>query len=287
MITAMDIQQMKYFLVAAETEHITKAAQRLSLAQPALTQSLHRLEHELGTSLFSRPGRNVRLTAEGAWLRDQWKPLVAQLEAVEEGLQQKVREESATVSICIGSASVLAIDALAAFSEHNPTVRFRVVQEEANVDVVVESFGPQERASDGALFTEAIGIALPASDPREGPISLADLAGDRFIQLAGSRRLSSICNQCCAAHGFSYRASFISDNPSVVRKMIGLGLGVGFWPEYSWGPLGSKAKLVSLQETNFRRTVGLRLTASGFEKPAAVAFYEFLRSWFEELWGKE
>ena len=47
----MDIQQLKYFLDVAQTEHMTRSAKRLNIAQPALSRSVSRLEHELGVSI--------------------------------------------------------------------------------------------------------------------------------------------------------------------------------------------------------------------------------------------
>ena len=61
----MEITQIRYFLDAAQTQHITKSAQRLCIAQPALTKSIHNLENELGVPLFTHKGRNIVLTQYG------------------------------------------------------------------------------------------------------------------------------------------------------------------------------------------------------------------------------
>ena len=55
----MEITQMKYFLEVAKTQHMTQSANKLHIAQPALTQSIHRLENELGVPLFLHKGRNI------------------------------------------------------------------------------------------------------------------------------------------------------------------------------------------------------------------------------------
>ena len=78
---------------------------------------------------------------------------------------------------------------------------------------------------------------------------------------------------------------FESDNPSVVRKMIALGLGVGFWPEHSWGPVDPEKTLWQpLVEEGFQRTISIQLTSQGIEKPAARAFRRFLLTQFEHTW---
>lgn len=59
----MELQQLRYFDEVARTQHVTNSAKKLNVAQPALTQSIRRLERELGVTLFERVGRNVRLPA--------------------------------------------------------------------------------------------------------------------------------------------------------------------------------------------------------------------------------
>ncbi len=77
----MDLLQLKYFQVAAQLEHMTRAAERLSIAQPSLSQSIAKLEEELGVPLFDRQGRRIQLNQFGrvflklAWsrARSRWR----------------------------------------------------------------------------------------------------------------------------------------------------------------------------------------------------------------------
>ena len=61
----MELLQLRYFLTAAEYQHMTKAAEHLQIAQPALSQAIHRLEAELGVPLFERKSRSVELNEAG------------------------------------------------------------------------------------------------------------------------------------------------------------------------------------------------------------------------------
>ena len=61
----MEINQMRYFLEVASTQHVTRSAERLHIAQPALSKAIHNLEQELGVPLFASKGRNIVLTEYG------------------------------------------------------------------------------------------------------------------------------------------------------------------------------------------------------------------------------
>ena len=77
----MELTQIKYFLEVAESQHITKSAQKLHIAQPALSQSIHRLEKELRVPLFVPKGRNIVLTEYGKYLRQKLEPVMSELDA--------------------------------------------------------------------------------------------------------------------------------------------------------------------------------------------------------------
>ena len=78
----MELTQLKYFYAVAENLHVTKTAEQLHIAQPALTQSIRRLENELGYPLFAAKGRNIILTEYGRYLKEQLAPLLRQLDSL-------------------------------------------------------------------------------------------------------------------------------------------------------------------------------------------------------------
>ena len=288
----MELLQLKYFLAVAKSEHMTNTAKQLHIAQPALTQSIHRLEQELGVSLFERAGRGIHLSPAGAYVRDRVKPAMETLENVVRDVQLFQQGEQGVVRVGVHAASGVAIDGIAAYSELNPHVSFEITQDERerHRDVIVTTITPRgsstvENAVEKTPFSERIGIAVPASSALGNTASLADFASERFIALAGSRRFREVCDTFCARRAFTPHIAFESDNPLVVKKMIGLGLGVGFWPDHSWGDLDPKScRLVHLQETEFTRDVIVAKTSRCTPDSEAQRFYEFLLDYVAKRW---
>ena len=288
----MELLQLKYFLAVAESEHMTNTAKQLHIAQPALTQSIHRLEQELGVSLFERAGRGIRLSPAGAYVRDRVKPAMETLENVARDVQLFQQGEQGVVRVGVHAASGVAIDGIAAYSELNPHVSFEITQDERerHRDVIVTTITPRgsstvENAVEKTPFSERIGIAVPASSALGDTASLADFANERFIALAGSRRFREVCDTFCAHRAFTPHIAFESDNPLVVKKMIGLGLGVGFWPDHSWGDLDPKScRLVHLQEPEFTRDVIVAKTSRCTPDSEAQRFYDFLLDYVTKRW---
>ena len=293
----MDILQLKYFLEVARTEHVTHSARNLRIAQPALTQSIKRLETELGVELFARAGRNIRLTPAGAYLRDRIAPAMEILETAPEDVRAFAAGEAGTVMVGIFSASNVVVDAITAYRASFPAVNFRITQDEfeSACDITVSTVMPSSSnargegiaVGDRTLFRERIGIAVPGSSSFGDVVSLDDLADEPFVCLAGSRRLREVCDALCAGRAFHPRIGFESDNPAVVRKVIGLGLGVGFWPTCSWEALGDgSARLARLAEEEFERTIALTRASHVREDAAAFDFYRFLVDYVRNRWSE-
>lgn len=311
----MDLNKLRYFLVVAETEHVTRAANMLGISQPALTRAIHRLEEELGVTLMMGEGRNIRLTEEGLFLKQHAAQAMRTLDEAENAVKVFSERWQQTIEVCIESASAVVVDAIARYSREHPEVAFAVSQDEEarSSDIVIKTVSNittafaschKESSAVGETnatvakakgmmdhakerFTERIGIEVPISLHPSLPEmpSLADLRTAHFICLAGRRGFRRQCDLLCKHYGFAPHLAFESDNPSVVRKMIALGLGVGFWPEHSWGPVDPEKTLWQpLVEEGFQRTISIELTSQGIEKPVARAFRRFLLTQFEHIW---
>lgn len=287
----MELLQLRYFHEVAQTQHMTNSAKRLGVAQPALTQAIRRLEGELDAKLFERVGRNIRLTPCGEALEDKVAPLLAAFDEIPCAIAQAKGQERNTVRIDVEAATTMTVDAIAAFRATVPQAAFVINQanSEARWDVRVrtEVHGgaamPDARTSE--VFRERICLAVPKAQANGEPIRLADFAGAPFVCLAGTRGFRSVCDELCLKAGFAPNVVFESDSPDVVRKFIALGLGVGFWPERSWGALeGSEVVLAPIADAGFERDIVVETAKHPLGQKAAE-FHAFLLEFIRRRMG--
>lgn len=125
----MDLRGLHYFSVVAEELNFTRAAQRLCMSQPPLSNQIKALEEELGTPLFLRGGRMLQLTEAGKVLYRRASQLLDLAERTQEEVSSLAMGLSGT--LCLGSvaglAPFLAARWLAGFREEYPLVRFEIV----------------------------------------------------------------------------------------------------------------------------------------------------------------
>jgi DNA-binding transcriptional LysR family regulator len=84
----MNLRQLQYFRELAKIEHITQAAEKLSITQPSLSHAISELEKELGTFLFEKQGRNIRLTKYGKYFLTYVDNALEELEKGQKNLRE-------------------------------------------------------------------------------------------------------------------------------------------------------------------------------------------------------
>ena len=99
----MELLQLRYFLVAAKHEHITRAAKELNISQSTLSITINRLENELGTRLFTHSGRNVRLNDAGRLVYKYAQRISNQISDMHQELRHLNGEQDNTIIIASSS----------------------------------------------------------------------------------------------------------------------------------------------------------------------------------------
>lgn len=125
----MELRTLKYFLTVAEELNITKASNILNISQPPLSSQIMNLENELGTQLFIRGKRQLKLTDSGQLLYMQAKEILSLTEKVQAEIKSMNSGISGTISIGLveGTAPDIAAEWFSGFISEHPQVRFRIL----------------------------------------------------------------------------------------------------------------------------------------------------------------
>lgn len=281
----MELTQIKYFLEVAESQHITKSAQKLHIAQPALSQSIHRLEKELRVPLFVPKGRNIVLTEYGKYLKQKLEPVMNELDAIPGQLQTMAKLESDTVHLNVLAASTLVTEAIIEYKKKRSEVNFQVLQSASDslydIGIRTKLFYQLDSETDSTFVcTEKIYLAVPSTHKLADKtgIRLIEAADEGFISLMGSRQLRLICDRYCQHAGFSPKIIFESDSPTAVRNMIAANMGVGFWPEFTWGKLETdKVKLIEIEDPLCRRDIIIDYKLNKTDSSVVLDFFSFFK----------
>lgn len=288
----MELNQIKYFLEVAETQHITNSAKKLHIAQPSLTQAIHRLEEDLGVPLFVSKGRNIVLTEYGKYFQKKLIPIIGELDTLPEKLHIMAKLADKTIHLNVLAASALVTDAIIEYKKKHEDINFQLLQDsQDNLHDIEITTKPSDSTKcenftlDDNKFIchEKIYLAVPNNKRYEGisSVYLKDMLDEGFISLAGSKQFSSICDKICQSLGVKPKIIFESDNPTAVKNMIMANMGVGFWPEFTWGSVDKEhVKLLEIDGALCQRDIVISYNLNKQDNSNVIEFFEFLKTHF-------
>lgn len=287
----MELRDLRYFVAVAEDLHFGRAAARLHLAQPALSQAVKRLEQELGVELFDRSSRRVELNAVGAAFLPEAR---ATLEHAEQALAVARRAERADLgAVSVGFHASLAASfiprAVKSFQRDHPDVTLSLV--ELTLDELTEAlrvaevdigffFYPTVGGVEGiedfsveVIADAAVYVALPRAHrlARRSSVVLSELAHDDWIAISHetSRALHEDFIARCRRHGFEPTIVHEASSSQSYLGLVGEGLGAAICP---WIVAGTKSDVsfVPLDDEPPARLVA----AHAHSDPGIAAFIE-------------
>lgn len=295
----MDLLQLSYFRVVARVEHMTKAAEELSIAQPSLSKTIRRLEKEVGVPLFDRQGRSIRLNQFGKAFLEHIETMFRELG---EG-QRKVRDmaglEHGEVSLVAASLPWIP-DLLHRFQVLHPSIHFHLSQcpfaeiphqlETGAYDFCFLSTplirpGIQWRP----LLTEEILLVVPSTHRLAGQerVPLREVAHEAVVIEKVGSGLRDLIDIFCLQAGVTLCIPYEIDEPATLYEFVKAGLGVGFTPALMKKQASEQVlSCIHLTNPTCERTLGIAWQDKHYLSQAARAFQQFVMEYFANL-GQE
>lgn len=296
----MELRQIHYFIAIAEVEHFGRAAQRLRIAQPALSRQVKLLEAELGLELFERLPRGVRLTAAGRVLLTELQGVQAQLARAVAAARAAAAGQHGTLRLGFIEAVAwhgLVPDAIRAFRAAYPGVELNL----AAMPTAEQLAALRQGALDAALVYNPLPVddltvvplvrhpavlAVPAESPlaARSEVTLADLAGQPLIgfQRRGSPRFFDDLHSRFRAAGFTprYVAELMAETEILALVSAGAGLAVSNSSQIWRPPHG--VRFIPVRDLNVSLQLGL-VHRKGDAAPVLERFKAILTGLAAEL----
>ena len=244
----LEIRHLRYFVAVAESLHFGRAAKRLGIAQPPLSQQIKRLEEILGVPLFERSSRRVSLTDAGAALLEESRNVFRALETASTRAKRAAAGEVGTLRVTFADSIMFQglPGIIRAFHRDYPNVRLVLEElssgaqlralQAGDLDVgFIRNPEPDPSLRTEVVLTEPLLVALAASHPLagEGPdIRLGDLTGEDFV-LFPREVAPGLFDQIiglCRDVGFAPRVAQESRELPTTVSLVEAGIGISILP---------------------------------------------------------
>lgn len=296
----MDIRQLRYYVAVAEELNFSRAARRLNMSQPPLSQQIKAVEDQLGTILLERNRRSVRLTEPGRLFLIQARSILAQLDDAGDEVRRAARGEAGEIRIAF-TGSVPMFEPfprfIQAFRERFPGVRVEMghlssgAQLQAIADRRIDAgflrpshqFAPGPDIVARSIWEDELMAVLPTSHRlarARGGVRMADLADEPFILFPrgiGCGLYDHVMGLCSQA-GFAPRVAQEAREGVTILALIAAGTGISILPETYRNASVPGVVHRTIAGTASRSRLLLAWRAGG-ETPLLGRFLALARSW--------
>jgi LysR family hydrogen peroxide-inducible transcriptional activator len=242
----MEIHQLRYFVAVAEEGSFSRAAAKVRVAQPSLSQQIRKLEAEIGQPLFDRLPRSVVITEAGRCLLDYARQILASIgdarRCVDE-LKGKIAGDVAVGAIPTIAPYVLP-ELVVTFQNHYPDVTLHIVEdaterivrriEAGELDVALASTCQQSPTLRVELLgNEPLLALVPEGHPlaKQTVVSFDDLKSQRFLLLHEMHCLSQQVHHLLESRRLLPEVALAGSQLSTIANMVAAGIGVSIVPQ--------------------------------------------------------
>jgi DNA-binding transcriptional LysR family regulator len=290
----LDVRRLRLLSELSRRGTIAEVARVVGYTPSAISQSLMRLEHEAGTQLLERDGRNVRLTPAARGLVARADRVLAELDAAEAELaaeQESVRGElvigafpsaaGLLVAPAVRELSELHPDLECSIREHEPEDGFALLRS-GELDILVsESYDQVATAPIGGLetqllLTEPLMLVLPRDDATREPAPLKALKDAYWVAGLVGTQFAAAFDHACDGAGFTPRIVHRADEAFLFQALVAAGLGIGLLPELACTD-DANLRFARVAPSPPSRHVSAFLRRGAARRPAVAEVLEALR----------
>lgn len=242
----MELRQLTYFIAVAEERHFGRAAKRLHIAQPPLSQQIRQFEEQLGAKLFDRTTRRVDLTAAGALMLERGRSILNDVEALQADVYQVGQGATGVLHVGFSGASTYSVmpRIVRAAGTAYPGLTLDLHGEmltpamergllEHTLDAAILRPPVSSPEIDFRIINrEPLVVALPTHSPlaSDRPLSMVELTEQRFVTYPPESVMYRMTADLCREAGFQHRVSQMAQETSTILSFVAAGGGVALMP---------------------------------------------------------
>ena len=287
----MELRQLRYIVALAEERSFTRAANKVLVAQPALSQQIAKLETELGVPLVDRTTRRVGMTEAGERLVEHARRVLRQVEVAQEELADLAGLRRGR--LLIGASQTVAgfdlLGLLATFHRRYPGVDLAVREDlsvslaaqlradELDLAFITIPSGPATEGLDRRLVSSEDLVAVLPPDHELGRrrmLRMSDLESQTVVAFRHGATIRRRMDEAAARAGFELRVAFETNEVVRMRALAAAGLAIAVLPRSDAEQPGPPVAAVTFDEPGFKHTVYMCARAGRHRSPAARALID-------------
>jgi DNA-binding transcriptional LysR family regulator len=286
----MEWHQLEYFRLVAQLQHITHAAEQLSISQPALSRSISKLEEELGFPLFDRRGKNVILNHYGQIFLHYVERSIQEIAAGKQVIHDLIHPDHGNISLSFlhSLGSNLVPGLLSKFRSIYPNIQFKLYQnattflleqlEAGEIDLCLcFPVAKREHVEWEPLFTEELFVVVPHGHrlATRSSIQLKEIANEPIVTFKKDYGLRILTDQLFKEADLDPFITFEGEEIMTVAGLVEAKLGVALIP-HVWGLDKTNISFLPVSSPQCQRVIGIAWTKERYLSPAAQNFKNFV-----------
>ncbi|GGA26804.1 LysR family transcriptional regulator [Psychrobacillus lasiicapitis] len=290
----MEWQRLEYFQTLANVQHMTRAAELLSISQPALSRSIASLEEEIGVPLFDRQGRSIILNRYGTMFLERVNRIMSEMSDGLNDIQQLIDPEQGEITLgflhTLGTSTVPNI--IRAFHYKYPHITFQFKQNHTHtllkqlksgeLDLCLVASIDYEKPIDWIeLWRDELFVIVPIHHPlaNRKSISINELIHESFISMKKGYALRKTTDSIFSNTNLLPNIAFEGDEVATVAGFVSAGLGFSILPDGEEINPRKIAKL-RIEDMVCERVIGMARVENRYLSPAATNFQQFIFDYF-------